>query len=559
MTFVKDILSIFFKKGVFFNKIDIQKIRLSIFLYFIISILELLSLGFLIVIVLSLLDFQNDLFRNFEFLKNFEKKNILLFFLFLITLKYLAQIFLYYFEKKIYRNLQNSFLSSLIINYFYSTNDNYYHNINHSSIISNIVVEVRAVFISFFRPASDFFSESIIIIFLVIFLIFLSGPTVFFAFLVALILLFIFLKKLSKLANKWGRKRVATNSELVSFIGGLLNNLSLIKIFHKESYFTTQIQSLYFIVTNAEFLEDLGQKLFRIILEAFIIFIFILFLYHLLNKGNSNEILTNIIAIFIPFLRVVPAFLKINTSLNKMLYAYPSVIELKKNADNFSQYNHKDLIPSETINFNDEIKINNVFFGYDQNNFVLKNLNLNFKKNQKYLIIGVSGSGKTTLGEILMGLRKANSGEFKVDKLNFNPFEDYKWKNLFSYVPQDIFLLNTSIKNNIAFGEYKENINEIKIRESLINMNMSDIDMNLQIKNFGKNLSGGQKQRIGICRALYFDKEIIIMDEPTSALNNFDSVKIIEDILKLNKTIIVISHDKNITPYFKNIINLNKL
>jgi ABC-type bacteriocin/lantibiotic exporter with double-glycine peptidase domain len=87
-------------------------------------------------------------------------------------------------------------------------------------------------------------------------------------------------------------------------------------------------------------------------------------------------------------------------------------------------------------------------------------------------------------------------------------------------------------------------------------MNLGDdFVLDYNIKNFGSNISGGQKQRIGICRALYFNPEILILDEPTSALNKEDSKKIMNDILNLNKTIIVISHDQNIIPFFKNIIN----
>jgi ABC-type bacteriocin/lantibiotic exporter with double-glycine peptidase domain len=123
-------------------------------------------------------------------------------------------------------------------------------------------------------------------------------------------------------------------------------------------------------------------------------------------------------------------------------------------------------------------------------------------------------------------------------------------------VPQEVSLLNGTLISNIAFGESLNIINYKKIQATLNSMNLgSNFLLDHNIENFGSNISGGQKQRIGICRALYFDPEILILDEPTSALNIEDSKKIMKDILNLNKTIIVISHDQNIIPFFNNIIN----
>ena len=110
--------------------------------------------------------------------------------------------------------------------------------------------------------------------------------------------------------------------------------------------------------------------------------------------------------------------------------------------------------------------------------------------------------------------------------------------------------------SNIAFGEDLNSVDYNKAQIALNSMNLGDnFHLDFSITNFGSNISGGQKQRVGICRALYFNPEILILDEPTSALNVEDSKKIMKDILNLNKTIIVISHDQNIISFFKNIIN----
>ena len=123
-------------------------------------------------------------------------------------------------------------------------------------------------------------------------------------------------------------------------------------------------------------------------------------------------------------------------------------------------------------------------------------------------------------------------------------------------MPQEVCLLNENINSNIAFGENIDDVNYNKVQDVFHVMNLKNLlNLDYQITNFGSNISGGQKQRIGICRALYFDPQILVLDEPTSALSKEDSKKIMQDILNLNKTIIVVSHDQNIIPLFNNIID----
>lgn len=555
MIFINDILKIFFLKDYFFDIKNIKKIRLSLFYYIIISILEFLSIGILVIIVLNFLDLENNFLIKFDLIDKYNQLTILIFFLIIIFFKYLFQILLYYYERKIYRDIQNNFLSTLLEGYFFSTNK-LYTNYSHSNVINNLIVEVRSIFSGFFRPSSDLFSEGIITFFLIIFLVYLTGPVLFFGVFITFLLFLIFLKSLSRLANKWGKKRLEANDKLISFITGLLNSFSLVKMYQKENFFLDKVKSYYFIVTNAEFLEDLGQKLFRVFLEGFVFLIFIIFLFSLTWNGNGSKAMSELVSIFIPFLRLIPAFLKLNSSLNKMLYTYPSVLELKKNLNSFKKFKSTKISTTQKANFNKEINVKDLFYRYSEDQIIFRDFNLDIKKNEKYLFIGASGTGKTTLAEILIGERPVEKGKFKIDDVNYDPNQDYEWRNLFSYVPQDIFLLNGTILENIAFGEEKNLVDLKRIKKTLDNMNLLNISPELIVKNYGKNLSGGQKQRIGICRALYYERDIIILDEPTSALNEKDSIKIIQDIIKLNKTVIVISHDKNIMSFFKNIINI---
>ena len=175
-------------------------------------------------------------------------------------------------------------------------------------------------------------------------------------------------------------------------------------------------------------------------------------------------------------------------------------------------------------------------------------------------IIGPSGSGKTTLINIILGLIEPDSGETKLDNLSI--YENLsEWRKSVGYVPQDTYLLDSSIKNNIAFGLEDNEINMVRINEAiLISQTKILIDSLPQgietvVGDRGVKLSGGQRQRIGIARALYNNPSFLILDEATSNLDIKNENKIIEEInmSQKNRTVVIVSHRKNTVKYCDNI------
>ena len=175
-------------------------------------------------------------------------------------------------------------------------------------------------------------------------------------------------------------------------------------------------------------------------------------------------------------------------------------------------------------------------------------------------IIGPSGSGKTTLINIILGLIEPDSGETKLDNLSI--YENLsEWRKSIGYVPQDTYLLDSSIKNNIAFGLEDNEINMVRINEAiLISQTKILIDSLPQgietvVGDRGVKLSGGQRQRIGIARALYNNPSFLILDEATSNLDIKNENKIIEEInmSHKNRTVVIVSHRKNTVKYCDNI------
>ena len=185
---------------------------------------------------------------------------------------------------------------------------------------------------------------------------------------------------------------------------------------------------------------------------------------------------------------------------------------------------------------------------------ILKGLNLVIKKGEKIGIVGPTGSGKSTLIDILLGLIEPNDGEILIDNINIldknNSHNINDWRSIISYVPQDIYLGDCTIKENICFGEKRENIN---IKNVISAAKKADIHSFINtlpnkyetfVGERGLRLSGGQRQRIGLARALYQKSQVVILDEATSSLDNETEKSVMNSIYKLGKeiTIIMIAH-----------------
>ncbi len=212
------------------------------------------------------------------------------------------------------------------------------------------------------------------------------------------------------------------------------------------------------------------------------------------------------------------------------------------------------------------ISFKNISFFYDNNKKVLNDISLKFNTNQIIGFVGKSGSGKTTLVDIFIGLLKPISGKLYIQEKEVELFLSKNWQKLIGYVPQDVYLNNSSIKENIALGVDIKKIDELKVINALKKANIYDFVENLPegintiIKDLGVNLSGGQKQRLGIARAFYTDPKILVLDEATSALDEETENNILENLKLMTHdiTIILIAHKYSTIKYCDKIFILEK-
>ena len=247
----------------------------------------------------------------------------------------------------------------------------------------------------------------------------------------------------------------------------------------------------------------------------------------------------------------MPAYVSINTNLNNTKY---NSVAFKNTCETILQSDKLIHQPSLEINFkeNPNIKISNICFSYNDK-LVLNDISYEFNSGKMFGIKGISGSGKTTLLNLLLGLLNPSSGEIFINKKKFIGNLTLP-NNLFSYVPQEIYLLDNSIVENIAIGIDKNAIDYNFINEIIKELDLDEFVKNLpkgletSVGDKGVKISGGQKQRIGLARALYSQPKIIILDEATNAMDSKLEEKILKNLnnMKKDKIIILVAHNDEI-------------
>ncbi len=285
--------------------------------------------------------------------------------------------------------------------------------------------------------------------------------------------------------------------------------------------------------------------------EPFAILMLGLLLYIIL--GSQITDLPTIATLLILFQRVQAYFGRAQTlfqSVLKMEVYYDDFNNSKKFLEeNTLDINFQENIGiNEIIKFEDAIKFNDVSLNYDKVN-VIKKISFTIKKGNIFLLKGESGKGKTSLIDIIVGLIKPTTGFVEIDKINLNNLNIHEWRKKISYLSQKPELFNSTLEDNITFFNNDQNQEKLKesIRLSGVGTFIDNLDNGLKtnVGEFGNKLSGGQKQRVAISRLINLEKEIFILDEPTSSLDNKSEniiINLVRHLKTLEKTIILISH-----------------
>jgi len=328
------------------------------------------------------------------------------------------------------------------------------------------------------------------------------------------------------------------------------DGIKIIKLLGRENFFFNKFKvhnfNLSKISTKTYFFQGVPKLLFELVGIFFITFS-LFFLYY---SGKTLIEITQILSIYIAAsFRILPSVNKMATSLQLLKLNSAATNVLYKELKSFRKETQTSF---EKFSFKTNIFVDIKKFKYpNSNNFEISDVQLNILKGQKIGIIGQTASGKSTIVEIITGILEPTKGNIVVDGKSI--FSNRRgWQKLIGFVPQKIFILDESLRNNILFGLDNKEYTDEKIisvikklsLESLLERLKGGLDGNLGEE--GVNLSGGEIQRIGLCRALIYDPEILFLDEATSSLDVNTESQILDELrIFKEKTIISIAHRIN--------------
>ena len=420
-------------------------------------------------------------------------------------------------------------------------------------------------------------AETFMIIFLLSFLIFLN-PVITLLAIIFFGLTGFFTQKITKKYNyKFGMIRQKYLALRNKHIIETFRAIKLITILDKAWIFNKNYINLSSNEIKARSNQQFLARLPRLWIEFLTILVVCLVLIISIKSKHNLILLLPMLGIYIvSTYKLLPSVIKILNTVQILRFSKPVVMdldndikEIKKASDKFKSFNLKK--PSANvsrINFENDLQIQNLSFSYSpKKNHVFKNFNYVINKNKILGVVGESGSGKSTLVDLLIGITEPQSGKILIDGKKDINSSSRLWQNTIGYVPQETYLIDDSIKNNIAFGVQEEKINIQKIENIINSLGLREMVDQLPLgvdSNVGDNgvkISGGQKQRLGIARALYISPQIMILDEATSALDLRNEEKILKLISKFKNdtTIIIISHRQSIHSFCDKILNLDNI
>lgn len=369
------------------------------------------------------------------------------------------------------------------------------------------------------------------------------------------IMLWLSVKVYKKNLVRMGARNRFYQMSLNKWVQQSFGGIKEVKILNKEKFFYDKYDEAYRGHAKSEYTYHTLLMIPKPILETMCICgllgaIAIKFWW----RGADITYFVPILSVFaIAAFRLLPSFNRITEYLGTILYqksAITSIYEDLKEIDELNAQKQEKNKLEKAIRFQNKIEIKDLTFSYPgAEKEVLKDLNLEIRKKSSVAFIGHSGAGKTTLADILMGLLKPAKGDVCVDGISIFEGLD-SWHQIIGYIPQTIYLMDDTIKNNIAFGIEEKEIDPARLKYAVEQAQLSQLieelefGLDTKIGEMGVRLSGGQRQRIGIARALYHNPEILVLDEATSALDNETEKAVMDAIETLHgkMTLIIIAH-----------------
>ena len=432
-----------------------------------------------------------------------------------------------------------------LMKYYISKDYTFFLNHNSAELMRDINNDPEmfyAAVLNMLQLAAELCTSTILIIFLVV-----TDPIITLGVALAMMLMvLLFMKKLKRTLARFGDERRKYNANIIQCMQQAFGGIKEIKIANRESYFEEEFRKqngLYtYVIKQNAFLSSIPKP----VMEALCIAGLMITIAVRINMTESDP--THFVGVLAVF---AAAAFYLLPSANKMSEYLASIIHngvvIHKIGDLEIDLSEERDYPAMALER--EIRVNDMTFTYpEMEEPVLSHVNVTIPKNSSVAFIGPSGAGKTTMVDLILGVLKPQEGQITLDGVDIST--SYRgWHDKIGYIPQTIYMLDDTIRNNIAFGK-KEGINDEDVWAALRQAQLDEFVESLEegldtvIGEAGVRLSGGQRQRIGIARALYRKPEVLVLDEATSALDTETEAAVMQaiDSLQGKMTMLIIAH-----------------
>ena len=549
----------------FFQILSYKEKKSFVYLILMLSIValsEAISIGSLIPLIKIVLDSQYiDTFKeiiNMEFIYKIPNDKFSIFiittvFLF-FSIKYVFYIIFYFALHKFSFSLRYR-LQKITFETYLNKDLKFYKDNNTSFLLRNLTTEIDQ-FTTAISSYLIIISEVLVIFGLTLMVIFFQSTKAIVVLICLTLFTIICFKIIKNRSSKLVIERKLNIGNQLKIINDAFGLIIDVILFKKQNFFMDKFKNFAKKTNSSMFRHNFYKSLPKVIFEWVFLAIIIFMLLYLIDNENFSESVANVTFLTAIIFKLIPSFNKIFVSYQDIRFSLPVLQEINKKFFLKKNFSKKNIYKNENIDFRfNKLEFKNIDFFYNQKDIILENLDFNLDKNKFIGIFGDSGGGKTTFVNLLLGLLNSNKGEILINgKKSENILDEFQ-KSI-SYVPQDIYLIDSDIKENVALKNGDElsftNLENIKLalKDAEFKSEKNEITNDTLCRKVGQkgiNLSGGQLQRIGIARAFYRNSQILILDEATRSLDQSTEEEIIQTLLKKknNLTIIMISHNMN--------------
>lgn len=532
-----------------------RKIPFLVFITLVGTVLEILSVSLVIPLVSAIVD-ENIIINNkyastiCKVLNITSHKSFIYLCIFLLVSVFIV--------KNAFLLFEHYYKTNYVINAKYETqikllttilNRPYESFLSNSSgeLIRAVQTDVARTF-DLFSTLISFTSEMIVSSAIIVLMFFVNPKMLLILSIMLLVIVYILSKVIRPIMIEKGKNSrqhsVLTNKWLLQSIRGVKE----IKVTNKENMFINNYSKSLKELAEAQKVYSVLNTVPKLLIEVGAVCAMLITIAIMIASGSDVKVLLPTVSAYaMAALKLMPGANRIVHASNALAFNSPSVDKLIENLELFSEVKREERNSFSDISFKKNIELKKITYAYpNSEEIILDKASMKIPFGKTVGIVGKSGVGKTTAADIIMGLLQIKEGEILIDGKNISDIY-YSWINKVGYIPQNIFVLDGSIKDNIVFGNdvFQGRLDEVLKEAQLFDFVKKLKDgIETKVGERGIRLSGGQKQRIGIARALYNNPDVLVFDEATSSLDNETEAAVLESINSLHgkRTIVIIAH-----------------